>query len=373
MQIAIVIYTAGGLSGGYKKYLRRILPIIKSDTRVEHIDIYTPINLGQENGEKVRWYLFPKGCDFRITFWLKREISKIKPDIVFIPTARWINFRNIPTVVMVQNMEPMLMPLDNNNSLKECGKNIARYFTALMACRCADRVIALSNFVKKYLVEKWRINPDKIGVVYHGSDIDNVLSISNPLKRFRVKEIPRFIFTAGSIRPARGLEDSIKAMKYLKNKYKDLYLLIAGNSDRGAKSYKYYLHKKARKLEVSDRVFWMGHLNEKEMNWCYQNCSAFIMTSRVEACPNIALEAMSHGCISVSTDNPPMPEIFSDSAFYYNAGNSRQLAQQIDIALKMSKDQETKNRLAARAIAENFNWERTVRLTVNQFEKLLPR
>ncbi len=77
----------------------------------------------------------------------------------------------------------------------------------------------------------------------------------------------------------------------------------------------------AQENNLTDRICWTSSLNEKEMTWCYQNCSAFVMTSWVEACTNIALEAMSHGFISIAADNPPLPEILEDVAVYYPKGN----------------------------------------------------
>ncbi len=365
MRIAIVNFTSGGLSGGYRKYLSRVVPLLQCDSRIKRLDIFTPVDIGLASKGKVQWHLMPRDYDIKVVAWLKRHLAKLKPDVVFIPTARWINFNGIPTVIMVRNMAPLLVPF-KGNSIKECFKNIARYVSALKACRRANRIIAISNHVREFLVKKWRVDPSRIGLVYHGVDIQNNLSLSTPPKNLSGYKISRFIFTAGSIRPARGLEGSIKAMKFLKDLYSDLSLIIAGNTDSGTESYRRRLNVIAKKFGVSERIFWVGQLSENEMNWCYKNCSAFIMTSRAEACPNIALEAMSHSCMIVSTTQPPMPEFFRNAAFYYNAGNSSNLAQQIHAALELSEEERMDKRAATRTIAEEFSWERTARLTIDQ-------
>ncbi len=82
------------------------------------------------------------------------------------------------------------------------------------AVKRADRVIALSRFVSDFLVTHWGISNEKIGLVYHGIDAKGDGDGSRP------HIIPKnwrglFIFTAGSIRPARGLEDLLMAIKHL--------------------------------------------------------------------------------------------------------------------------------------------------------------
>jgi len=370
MRIAIVNFTSGGLSGGYKKYLNRVVPLMAIDSRIEHLDVFIPIEIGQISKGKVRWHLLPKWNDIKVASWLKSHLPKLNPDVVFIPTARWINFNGIPIVIMVRNMEPLLVPF-KVSSIKECLKNIGRYVSALKACKRANRIIAVSNHVREFLIKKWRINPHRIGIVYHGVDVSEKSSDILIPESINGTKISRFIFTAGSIRPARGLEDLIKAMKYLKDMYPDLYLIIAGKTSHETELYKHHLNKLSIKLGVRERILWVGHLNENEMIWCYQNCSTFVMTSRVEACPNIALEAMSHGCISVSTDNPPMPEILSDSAFYYNAGNSSHLAEQISLALNLSEEERKNKRDESLTIAKRFTWERTAHLTIDQIVQSL--
>jgi len=95
------------------------------------------------------------------------------------------------------------------------------------------------------------------------------------------------------------------------------------------------------------------------------------MTSRVEACPNIALEAMAHGCVCVSTDNPPMPEMFGDAAQYYRAGASDQLAQHIRDAQVLPADQRQEIRRDALARAGKFTWDLCCQRTIEQLQQAI--
>ena len=120
---------------------------------------------------------------------------------------------------------------------------------------------------------------------------------------------------------------------------------------------------------LSDRICWTGSLNEKEMTWCYQNCSAFVMTSRVEACPNIALEAMAHGCVCISTKTPPMPEFFKNAAVYYPPRDGQSLAEAIKAVLAWDDSQRKAMSEKAKRRAAAFSWDVCAEKTVAELEK----
>jgi hypothetical protein len=56
------------------------------------------------------------------------------------------------------------------------------------------------------------------------------------------------------------------------------------------------------------------------MAWCFESCEAFVVTSRGEARPNMVLEALSHGCLSLSTDRPPLPQMLAGAALLLPGG-----------------------------------------------------
>lgn len=274
------------------------------------------------------------------------------------------------TIYMIRNMEPLALPL-GGNSCREAMKNLARKFAAKSACQRSNRVLAVSQYVKEFLVNTWNIHPDKIGVVYHGADDRPHNFYMTRPKTFPGECREGFLFTAGSIRPARGLEDVIQALAELSAAGKPLYLVIAGSADHAGSSYERRMKRLANKLGVWDQIVWTGHLTPEEMSWCYTRAELFIMTSRVEACPNIALEAMSHGCGCVAADNPPLPEFFHNSASYYKPGDYRSLAKAIATYQETSPDAKMAMCQLARARADEFTWNRTVEETVIQFQLML--
>ncbi len=370
MRLALVNLTGGGLSGGYQKYLRRLAPLLRNHPRVDALDNFVPNSAAVALAEAGMESLTPYSPKDAIKGFpeLRAAVRDFGADAVFIPTARWLDFGGVPTVVMLRNMEPLVFPLAGN-SLVEGGKNLARAWAARRACRRADRVIAVSGYVKNFLEQKWRLPAEKLDVVFHGVDAP-----ANEMARPRALaslDAP-FVFAAGSIRPARGLEDVIQAVSILRDQAVAIRVVIAGDT-RGAHFETHYrkMMSLADRLSVSALITWAGQLDPKEMAWCYQHARIFAMTSRVEACPNTSLEAMSHGCLCVSTDSPPMPEFFGKAALFYSAGDARGLANRIHDLLSASHAEAERLSAAAISRVERFKWEATADATIDALSRAI--
>jgi glycosyltransferase involved in cell wall biosynthesis len=362
MRLAVVNLTSGGFSGGYRKYLHSLMLRLRAHPDVDRLDVFSaqPLAVGDDRSWPSRDGL----TGYRV---LRAQIRRLSPDVVFIPTARWFNTGGIPTVVMVRNMEPLERPF-GGNTWKEGAKNMVRAHTARRACRRADRVIAVSEHVRDFLQLRWHLAANRVGVVYHGIDRVAESDSARPAALSVLGPHP-FLFTAGSIRPARGLEDVILALAA--DAGAGRRLVVAGKVDRGAEAYDRRLWRLARDQNVAHRIVWPGHLSADDMSWCFRNADLFVMTSRAEACPNIALEAMSDGALIVSGDNAPMPEFFGQAARYYRRGDAVSLARTIRDTSALSDQEKDVLRGRARQRAGDFDWNTTVEQTVQELRKVM--
>jgi len=370
MRLAVVNITGGGLSGGYRKYLEKLIPLLQKDPRVSSLELFVParstslIRLGD-----IPLQVWPAGNHRSGHSELKAKLRRLAPDVVFIPTARWIDCGRVPVVTMVRNMEPLVDPF--NAGARGAIRALARAYMAKKACRRARRIIAVSRYVQEFLVDNWHISGQKIGVVYHGLDVPHPQAEAIKPTALEGKAEGPFIFTAGSIRPYRGLEDLVKALAIMRKRNISQTLIIGGAADQETHFYKERLEHLARELRVASHIIWAGQLNSLEMSWCFYNCDAFVMTSKIEACPNIVLEAMSHGCLCISTDCPPMPEFFGDAAFYYPPGDADGLAVRLIEALNLSEYENSERRTVAINQARQLDWDDTASATISQLQLAL--
>jgi len=132
MKIAIINLTAGGMSGGYRKYLINVLPKMAVRSDVEEILCASPKYINIQD-----WFSFlPKvkfvTCKpynflhFRSDYKLKKILDKFSPDIIFIPVERYFKFDGVPIVNMIQNMEPFAENIDGNSFTDKCRLYIQR-------------------------------------------------------------------------------------------------------------------------------------------------------------------------------------------------------------------------------------------------------
>ena len=364
MKVLIANLTNGGLSGGYRKYLKKLIQLLCVNSNVTHLDVFVPPQATElKNHGENHWISWPAKDHKKGFPWLKSKIRGITPDVVFIPTARWIDCGKTPVVAMIRNMEPLTVPF-GGNPWKEVVKNIGRAYVAKRACKKATRVIAVSKHVKDFLHKRWSIELGKIATVYHGIETPNMPETIPAPSCLKNEEQGQFFFTAGSIRPARGLEDIIRALGMLHKKGLNHKLVIAGGIDPGMEKYKHKLEKMSDRLGIASQIIWAGSLSSPEMSWCYYNCSIFIMTSRAEACPNIALEAMAHGCVCVSTETPPMPEFFKNAAVYYPPKDGQALAEAIQTVFAWDDNQHKIMSEKAKKRAAEFSWDVCAEKTV---------
>ncbi len=369
MYVALANLTNGGLSGGSRKYLEILAPMMASHPAISRLDLFVPPQSLDDLNKSSRldWESWTHNDVNRGFRGLRSVLQKRKPDVVFIPTARWLDCGESPVVAMVRNMEPLAVPFAGNPWM-ETLRTLARRWVAKRVCRKSDRIIAVSDFVKDFLVDKWKLPESKIATVYHGIDLPSADDESRRPKSLNDLTRP-FLFTAGSVRPYRGLEDAVGAMPAILKHYPELSLVIGGETEPMMQPYRNKLQRQAEQLGCVDRIIWCGKLSQPEMAWCLKQCQAFVMTSRVEACPNIVLEAMSHSCISISTNCPPMPEMYGDAALYYAPGDCQQLAAQTVVALGLDSASRNALRTTAFRRAGEFTWQRTLETTIRELQK----
>ena len=366
MRVALLNITAGGMSWGYRKYLIDTIPLLASHPEVDALLCASPASLRIQEwvGElpnasyvdcrpyNIISHFLLGGKDKQ----LDKYLDEFSPDVIFIPVDRYIPHYNVPVVNMVRNMEPLIGRL-RGDSFTAYLKKWIQYMDVKRAVKKSDGVIAISNFVRDFLINRWRIPHEKITLVYHGDNSSVQTKEEDVPPNIPADWKGKFIFTSGSIRPARGLEDVLSALKHLARDSAVKGLVIAGDTSPDMVRYRRKLERWVNNQDLSSRICWTGNLSENQMEWCYKNCSIFVMTSRVESFGLVALEAMSNGCISIAANNPCLPEIFGDAAVFYPPADSKSLSVKLREVLRWSDQEKREMSVKARTRASQFSVE----------------
>jgi len=366
MRVAIINITGGSFSGGYRKYLINIVPRLAVHPGIKNLICVFPKNEKNKGWIKryipVETFYFDPYKLLDIFFLSNESIKKIikqfSSDVIFIPTEKYIGINGIPVVNMVRNMEPFIFPAIKGDSMRDVIKKYFQRIYGRISIKRANHTIAVSKYVSDYLINNIGIKNNKVSIIYHGIEIIDEKKCKIPDKFFFSFK-NEFLFTCGSIRPARGLEDLLEAAKILFDKGLKFNIVIAGETTPGAELYKCRLKEFIERNNLINNILWAGNLTEEELNWCYKNCKALVMTSRIEACPNVALEAMANGAIIISANNPPLPEFFLNDAFYYEPYNANSLAKAIYNSINLSEKERNEISMKVKIRSKYFSWNAT--------------
>jgi len=210
---------------------------------------------------------------------------------------------------------------------------------------CAEKIAAVSEYLKERLVGLYGIGPEKIEVIRPGVYLEriNVALASAPAGKDGDKT--RLLFV-GRLFRQKGLETLIRAMKLLGRR--DIELLIAGDG-----AYMEPLKKLAAGLGLGN-VRFLGFVKEEEKYALMRDCELVVFPSLFEAFPAVALEAMACGAAIIASDIPSFREALDDTAVYFTKGDEKDLAGKIERTLQEGR---LRSRLGRAAVERSKNYD----------------
>lgn len=232
----------------------------------------------------------------------------------------------------------------------------------------AKLIVTVSESCKADIIKHYKINPDKIDVVYKGID-GKYKAISSgekeKIKLLHASGDEYFIYT-GEIGMHKNLQNLLKAFSAFKKRQKsNMQLLIAGTAgwkyDEFVKSF--------RLFKFKDDVKLLENLSAEEIEKITASAYSLVLPSLYESFASTQLQAMKCGVPVITSSAGATAEICDSAALYTDPENFK------DIAVKMMmvfKDENLRKTLIekGRITAQKFNWEITSGLLWNSIEKL---
>ncbi len=148
------------------------------------------------------------------------------------------------------------------------------------------------------------------------------------------------IFFSQADYPLKGFHYLLQALEYIKEKYPDVTVAVAGNSLVDYKTvkdkikisaYGQYLRNYIKELELDDKIIFLGKLSAEEMKEQYLMCHTFVCASSLENSPNSVGEAMLLGTPIVASYTGGIPSILEHEkeGLLFEKGNVKALAEAI--------------------------------------------
>ena len=216
----------------------------------------------------------------------------------------------------------------------------------------ADRVIAVSHFTKRVIVERYGIDSGKVVVVHNA-----VYPIAEGHKR----EIVLFL---GRLTIQKGAEFFLRAARKVVDFEPDVRFVVAGSGDLLPR-----LISEAIDLGISDRVVFTGRLSDEEVRHIYGISSVYVMPSVSEPFGITALEAVSAGTPVIASRSAGFSEVFSN-CLRVDFWDVDEMANKIVSLLRYEPLRRTLSVEGRREI-ELFTWDRVAGLTLDVYKGVI--
>ena len=176
-----------------------------------------------------------------------------------------------------------------------------------------DRMIAVSDYVKRSAHRDLHFSLDAIELVYNPVDID---LLSAPVRRNRNEVLGEhglsaddlILLNVARVSPQKGLLHAVRALPAILRQYPLVQLVSVGatTDDRWVK----HLRSEAESLGVGDHFHLLGA--QSNVVEFLRSCDVFVFPSLYEGLGIALIEAMAAGCACVATNVGPIPEVVQD-------------------------------------------------------------
>jgi glycosyltransferase involved in cell wall biosynthesis len=173
--------------------------------------------------------------------------------------------------------------------------------------RLSDRVLAVSEEVKRYCIDADRIDPHKISVVYNGVDLKHIATEdpgANPYATADWAEASHIITCVANVRRVKGIDVLIRTAQRVCRELPGAVFVVAGSLYE--REYSEEVQKMIRDMGLEKNVRLLGFVGNPVP--LLKMSDAFCMLSRSEGFCNALLEAMACGIPSVVTRVGGNPE-----------------------------------------------------------------
>jgi glycosyltransferase involved in cell wall biosynthesis len=224
----------------------------------------------------------------------------------------------------------------------------------------ATTIATVSQFSKKDIIDSYKIDPQKISVVY--SAVKDIFQPLNFEKQTAVKEKytegKEFFIYAGAIQPRKNLLNLLKAFSIFKKRQQsNMKLVLCGRLAWKNNEFLQLLNT----YKYKDDVVLTNYIDEKDLAQLIASAYAMVYPSLFEGFGVPVLEAMKCNVPALTSQKTSMQEIAEDAGLYFDANNYEDIA---DKMMLIYKDENLRNNLIQKGkeVAAKYSWQRTADL-----------
>lgn len=243
-------------------------------------------------------YISIGGGDLIRAYKISRIIRSFKPDIVYAFMRPQTLVLSLSTLFGKERTCYVGSVHNTDNYLKD-GKGIYIPYRLLVKhlLERLDYIACPSRAVVEDLKKTFFVKEQKLRVVYNFIDYEKI----DKMAQEEVETPENYILSVGRLEKQKNYEALLRIFSKVLKEFPELWLVLVGEGSQRAE-----LEELARRLQISQRVFFAGYQHNP---WKYiKRAKLFILTSWYEAGPQVMLEAMYLGVPVISFDIPSVVE-----------------------------------------------------------------
>jgi glycosyltransferase involved in cell wall biosynthesis len=244
------------------------------------------------------------------------------------------------------------------------------YYRAMIsaAARLADRIITVSEFSKQDIVQRLKIPPETVEVIYPGIEprFRRVSEQCASAVRSQYGITRDYILYMGIFKPRKNHAGLLRAFRHFLDCGATAQLVLAGPLD----DFEPELRRLVSELNLNTQVVFTGFVSES-------NLAALYSGARVYACPSLyegfgftVVEAMACGVPVVCSPLTSLPEVAGDAVLYADPASPQEFGRAL---VRAFNDTSLRSRLLERGLknATRFQWNSSVTRVLEVYRSVL--
>lgn len=243
---------------------------------------------------------------------------------------------------------------------------LARYFNR-MSIKKADAVITISNFSKQEIVNTFKISENKVHVLYCGpGNVDSESNSGKDLLKRKYNLANDYILFVSTIEPRKNLLNLVKAYEQMKKRHSiKESLVIVGKKGWDFKKTLNYIEKSV----FRDSIISTDFVSTADLNYFYRNASLFVFPSFMEGFGIPPLEAMSHGCPTLTSNTSSLPEVVNHPEMMFDPDDVEQICEKCLRILQDSTFRENNIKKGIQNV-KRFSWRKSAEQIISIYNSL---
>lgn len=282
-----------------------------------------------------------------------KTLKKENIDVLHVPHYNVPIFYRGKMIVTIHDLTHLLFPEFLPNKLAY----LYAKFMMWIGIKKANKVITVSENTKKDILKFFKVNPDKIEVVYLGVGDEFVKKEKKDIEylyeRFNIPRDKRILMYVGNLKPHKNLERLLEAYSKISIIENTCLLLVGKAFDKYI-----VLEDREKELNIDKNVIHTGIVTQEELVDLYNLADLFVFPSLYEGFGLPVLEALACGTNVICSNSSSIPEVGGNVVEYFDPYSIEEMANKIEEGLNKNFDCElVQERL------KNFKWEKTFKET----------